>query len=185
MSKALPYTDEEHALIRQMAHAKVKTADVAAMLGRTLYAIEKRRQVIGAAATGPRRWTAEEVALVNKLIPSMTYREIGAHVGRSPKAIEVMAGRRTSRPNKRSADWTEEEDAMLRRLFPDHTTNQAAERLGRSAKSVERRAARLGLQKSPAYLVGIGRDYQLLAPELREVITLTKKIRKELKNAAH
>lgn len=46
--------------------------------------------------------------------------------------------------------WKPHHDQMLRDLYPDMTGPQVALQMGRSLKAIQRRAAKLGLCKSPA-----------------------------------
>lgn len=48
--------------------------------------------------------------------------------------------------------WNPEEDALMRALYPDMPTADLAARLGRPFESVYRRAWKLGLRKSAAYM---------------------------------
>jgi len=48
--------------------------------------------------------------------------------------------------------WSGEQDAILRRLYPDTPTAMIAKQLSREVGSVYRRASKLGLVKSAAYL---------------------------------
>lgn len=48
--------------------------------------------------------------------------------------------------------WTPEDDSLLRELYPDVSSAEVARRLGRPLETVYRRAYRLGLSKSEAYL---------------------------------
>ena len=56
---------------------------------------------------------------------------------------------RHTRPRR---DWTPEEDAVLRQLFADTPTHVLAAQFGRDVSSVFKRAYKLGLEKSRAYL---------------------------------
>jgi hypothetical protein len=63
-----------------------------------------------------------------------------------------MAKRRT--PKGR---WSTQDLGTLRRLFPTTPTSKVAQKVGRKLDAVKKKASRMGLKKSRAYLKRIGR----------------------------
>jgi len=63
-----------------------------------------------------------------------------------------MAKRRTPR-----GQWSKGDLNTLKRLFPTTATSKVAKKVGRKTDAVKKKASRLGLKKSKAYLRRIGR----------------------------
>ncbi len=63
-----------------------------------------------------------------------------------------MAKRRTPR-----GQWGKGDLNLLKRLFPVTATSKIAKKVGRKTDAVKKKASRMGLKKSKAYLKRIGR----------------------------
>jgi hypothetical protein len=63
-----------------------------------------------------------------------------------------MAKRRTTKGR-----WSRQDLSALRRLFPTTPTSKVAKKVGRKTDAVKKKASRMGLKKSKAYLKRIGR----------------------------
>ncbi|MGD0572469.1 MAG: hypothetical protein ABSB11_05560 [Sedimentisphaerales bacterium] len=63
-----------------------------------------------------------------------------------------MAKRRTPR-----GQWSKGDLNQLKRLFPVTATSKIAKKVGRKTDAVKKKASRMGLKKSKAYLKRIGR----------------------------
>lgn len=59
---------------------------------------------------------------------------------------------------RQGVEWTREEVRTLRSIFRNTSTGEVAQVLDRTVKAVERKAARLGLTKTKAYLRSLGRS---------------------------
>jgi hypothetical protein len=53
--------------------------------------------------------------------------------------------------------WSTQDLNMLKRLFPTTPTSKVAQKVGRKLDAVKKKASRMGLKKSRAYLKRIGR----------------------------
>lgn len=63
-----------------------------------------------------------------------------------------MAKKRSPR-----GQWSKGDLNLLKRLFPATATSKVAKKVGRKTDAVKKKASRLGLKKSKAYLKRIGR----------------------------
>jgi hypothetical protein len=63
-----------------------------------------------------------------------------------------MAKKRTPR-----GQWSKGDISMLKKLFPASATSKIAKKMGRKTDAVKKKASRMGLKKSKAYLKRIGR----------------------------
>jgi len=63
-----------------------------------------------------------------------------------------MAKKRTPR-----GQWSKGDLNLLKKLFPATATSKVAKKVGRKTDAVKKKASRLGLKKSKAYLKRIGR----------------------------
>ncbi len=63
-----------------------------------------------------------------------------------------MAKKRTPR-----GQWSKGDLNLLKRLFPATATSKIAKKMGRKTDAVKKKASRMGLKKSKAYLKRIGR----------------------------
>ena len=53
--------------------------------------------------------------------------------------------------------WSASDTALLKKLFPTNATSKIAKKMGRSTDTVKKKASRMGLCKSKAYMKSIGR----------------------------
>ncbi|MGD0596357.1 MAG: hypothetical protein ABSA64_02400 [Sedimentisphaerales bacterium] len=53
--------------------------------------------------------------------------------------------------------WSKRDLNLLKRLFPATATSKIAKKMGRKTDAVKKKASRMGLKKSKAYLRRIGR----------------------------
>lgn len=53
--------------------------------------------------------------------------------------------------------WNKQDLSLLKRLFPATATSKIAKKMGRKTDAVKKKASRMGLKKSKAYLRRIGR----------------------------
>jgi hypothetical protein len=63
-----------------------------------------------------------------------------------------MAKKRSPR-----GQWSKGDISMLKKLFPTTATSKIAKKVGRKTDAVKKKASRMGLKKSKAYLKRIGR----------------------------
>jgi hypothetical protein len=63
-----------------------------------------------------------------------------------------MAKKRSPR-----GQWTKGDLSLLKKLFPASATSKIAKKVGRKTDAVKKKASRMGLKKSKAYLKRIGR----------------------------
>ena len=63
-----------------------------------------------------------------------------------------MAKKRSPR-----GQWSKGDISMLKKLFPVTATSKIAKIMGRKTDAVKKKASRMGLKKSKAYLKRIGR----------------------------
>lgn len=63
----------------------------------------------------------------------------------------------TKKRGKAKAQWTTKETNLLKKLFPNTPTAKVASKVGRKTDAVKKKASRMGLKKSKAYLKKLGR----------------------------
>ena len=63
-----------------------------------------------------------------------------------------MAKKKTPR-----GQWSKADINLLKRMFPVTATSKIAKKMGRKTDAVKKKASRMGLKKSKAYLKRIGR----------------------------
>ena len=63
-----------------------------------------------------------------------------------------MAKKKTPR-----GQWSKADINLLKRMFPVTATSKIAKKMGRITDAVKKKASRMGLKKSKAYLKRIGR----------------------------
>lgn len=128
-------------------------------------------------------WTRAQADELLLLLETCSLGEIASATGRSISSIRYMrsALKNTAWSPLGYRAWSEQEKERLRIVWPDHSSAEVAASLGRSEKSVARRAVKLGLKKSAAYLMlHPGSIYYTYPAELRECIQLAKQIERKL-----
>lgn len=110
-----------------------------------------------ASARANRPWTRAEIAYLRQTFAQERLVDIGAHLGRSRRAVEVKA-HQLQLEGKRNW-WSADDDALLEARYASTSTDELVEELGRSRMAVTLRARRLGLRKRPA-----------LSPEATELL---------------
>lgn len=97
------------------------------------------------------RWTAEDDALLRRLYPTTSSREIAPMIGVTQSAVQQRAkALRIRKPVV--AIWTPELEARLRELYVDLSAADCADTLGLTLKQVESKAHQIGLRKSKAWI---------------------------------
>lgn len=101
-----------------------------------------------------KHWTCTELATLRELWPDRSAGEIVAVLGHSAESIRNKAKQLGIRKRDRlpRRPWTDEEIACLRDRYADAPTKDLARELGRPLAQVYAKAAKLGLEKSEAYL---------------------------------
>lgn len=103
----------------------------------------------------PKRWTADELAMLLELYPTHPTKEVARRLGRTYQQVKTQASNygliKTSGPHARHL-WTDAELAQLRREYPHGPTEELAAKLGLDPERVYRKAWKLGLRKSKKYL---------------------------------
>ena len=132
-TKSDPWIPEEDQLL-----AKLPTAELVRVLGRTVTGIQARRIILNIAPCDARNrpWKEEEI----KLVGTDTDRAIAKRLGRSLASVLNMR-RKVGIEYRSSNAWRAEEDAILGKV----ADAEAARRLGRSRGAVAHRRRRLGM----------------------------------------
>jgi hypothetical protein len=68
-----------------------------------------------------------------------------------------MAKKTKARRRAPRGRWSRRDINLLKRLFPVTATSKIAKKMGRKTDAVKKKASRMGLEKSKAYLRRIGR----------------------------
>lgn len=157
------WTEEEDAIVRQMAEAGLRDKDIAERLSRPQSSVTDRRISLGVFHN--RAWTDEEKDYLRKVYPSMRAADIARVLGRTEKTIYVKArslGLKKSREWFRQVcgkilvshirKWTHEEDEYIRAHYPDEPAEDVAKVLGRTVNAVRKRAIDSHIRKSPEYM---------------------------------
>ncbi len=88
---------------------------------------------------------AQEEALLRKMYPDNSIRDIANQIGRTVSAVAGKAqnlGLRKPKPV-----WSKKELNMLEKLYPSRTAQQIADHVGRTVQATQLRIHRLGLKK--------------------------------------
>lgn len=183
-----PWCAEEIALLKDM-HGCMSYRDIAHLLGRTRASVASMRYFLSMPNLRDveRRWTEAENDFLLNNHRILTSQEIANRLDRTRAAVRArirdfrLSGQRGS-PRR----WTEAEETYLLLAWPTDTLKDIADALGRTVYAVIRRAANeLKISRPSSYYASIGRVDLLLPPELRELMTLNKKLKKGLLDAEH
>ena len=72
-------------------------------------------------------------------------------MAKKKKAVKKAASKKTK------GLWSTSDVSLLKKLFPTNPTSTVAKKLGRKTDAVKKKASRMKLKKSKAYLKKIGR----------------------------
>ncbi len=129
-------------------------------------------------------WTANHDALVVAIHhDDFSYREMAYMMDLSRRRIRTIISRLIVQKKSNcwgGMHWSSPEEGVLRDLFPLMSSREVAQLLGRSQKSVDHHARKLHLSKSLTYLIEINSVYLALPQEVRELITLTRRLDRKL-----
>lgn len=128
-------------------------------------------------------WTGAQADELRRLLETRSLGDIALITGRSLRSVRYMRGALKNGTWSPSGYrlWSEQEKERLRLMWPAHSLAEVAASLGRSEQSIAKRVVKLGLKKSPAYLMlHPGSAYYTYPPELRECIQLAKQIERKL-----
>ena len=93
-----------------------------------------------------------DVELMKREFPHCTTEEIAKKLGRSVRAVSVMAYRLGLKKDHYGRVWTPQQLMMIRQLFPVTFNNALAKFLGVSKRALIRKARELGLEKVPGFV---------------------------------
>lgn len=198
------YSSEDVRILRER-YGTVRVAELALMLGRSPGAITFKARTLGLTERWRERssckdwsasrkdWSESEVLWLRNAFPVMKTTEIARLSGRTRASIERKAyalGLVKSKPHAsigsrrgkaRGPDWDIADVDRLRQIYPETRMDELVREFGRSAKSIENKARKLGLSKSPEYMDMLRKErLNNLPEELREVISLTAKLRRKI-----
>lgn len=101
-----------------------------------------------------KRWKKSEVALLRRLKPTNTNKQLAEIFGTTPSAVAQKCNeigiKRGSQPN--AIHLSHQQEVWMRTNFPQISNAICALILGISIRSVVRQARRLGLQKTPQFV---------------------------------
>lgn len=146
------FRPEEDAYIRKH-YAIMPTTDIARHLGRLLIVVEKRARALGLPKEQSYRsrevlWSPKEDALLRRLHPTMTIKEIAARLKRPVGGVSYRAytlGLRRRPDGHRK--WMAKEDAYIRKHYATTNYDTIANHLKRTVNAVTGRVQALGLTK--------------------------------------
>lgn len=131
----------------------------------------------------PPGWTVNHEALLAAIYYDFSYQQISELLGTSESQVEEVV-RRTIRIKKTSGwggfPWSESEVQMLRDFFPFAGATELQALFGRSIESIRAKANGLRIPKSAEYLAEIHMLHLALPPDVRELISLTRQIKRKL-----
>lgn len=183
-----PWCDEEIALLKDM-HGCVSHRDIAHLLGRTKASVESKRRFLGLPSlySVERSWSKDEHEFLLQNHRVLTNQQIADHLCRNKGAVRSRIKLfRLAGPQKLPRRWTEADDTYLLLAWEIDTLEEIARALGRTVPAVQTHVRdELKIRRSPRYYISIGHSYRLLPPELRDLITLNKKLKKGLRDAEH
>ena len=90
-------------------------------------------------------WSRQEEALLRKMYPDNSIRDIANHIGRTVLAVTSRAHKLGLR--KMNPVWSNRELNLLGKLYPNRTTQQIADQVGRSVQATRLIIHKLGLKK--------------------------------------
>ena len=96
-----------------------------------------------------RPWSRQEIALLKKLYPHNTIRDIAKELGRTPAAVLGRAHK--SGICEQRNIWSKKELNLLKKLYPTRTAEQIAEQIGRPLQATRKKIVLLGLRKRFRY----------------------------------
>jgi hypothetical protein len=90
------------------------------------------------------RWTKQDIAQLQYLLPRCSNEEIAAKLGRGVEAVKA----KRKRLGLKRQFWTKQVLAILKKFYPIETNVDVAKRLGKSPPTIAYKARKLGLKKS-------------------------------------
>jgi hypothetical protein len=124
------------------------TQSIADKLGRSRISINHKANLIGLKKVGTAPvcvWSRQEEALLRKMYPDNSVRDIANQLGRTVSKVAGKAHRLGL--GKPKPVWSEKELNLLKKLYPSRTAQQIADRIGRTVKATRKRIVKLGLKK--------------------------------------
>ncbi len=124
------------------------TQSIADKLGRTSEAVKRKASKIGLKKAGIAPvcvWSRQEEALLRKLHPDNSIRDIANQIGRTVQAVAYKA--QSLGLGKPKPVWSKKELNLLRKLYPSKTAKQIADQVGRTVQEKQLRIHRLGIKK--------------------------------------
>jgi hypothetical protein len=123
------------------------TQDIADKLRRSRISINHKACNIGLKKVGIAPvcvWSRQEEALLRKLHPDNSIRDIANQLGRT---VSKVAGKAHRLGLRKSPVWSKRELNLLKKLYPSRTAQQIADKIGRSVQATRLRIHKLGLKK--------------------------------------
>ncbi len=124
------------------------TQSIADKLGLPLKLVRQKTYRLGIQKVGTAPvcvWSRQEEALLRKMYPDNSVRDIANKLGRTVQAVARRASKLGLR--KSNAVWSKRELNLLRKLYPSRTAQQIADQIGRSVRATRLRIHKLGLKK--------------------------------------
>ena len=91
-------------------------------------------------------WSRQEDALLKKLYPHNSVRDIVNQLGRTVPAVWLRA--HNLGISKTQHFWSKKELSLLRKLYPSRTIQQIADQIGRPVPATGMKIHRMGLKKT-------------------------------------
>ena len=148
------WTQKEINILRKM-YLNSSNGEIGKKLNRSCQAVQakvkklglfqefKKQGLLRKAKNGMNLWAAEEINTLKKLCSEKTTEQIAKKLGRTSKAIEVMARRSgLSIVSSKANSWTVEDDMFLEKHIARWSLERIAKKLGRTPSAVQRRAWR-------------------------------------------
>ena len=145
------WSKEEIKTLRKM-YLNSTVSEIAAKLKRSKQAVQSKTKKLGLfhefkkqglfrkTKNGAHRWTEGEINILKELYPQKRKNYIAEKLGRSPKAVEVMAIRLKLTAAPRESSWTVENDEFVKNHIAEWPIEEIAKKLNRTPNAVQRRA---------------------------------------------
>lgn len=139
------WTKEEDRILSRN-YRRHGSKSTAALLGRSVTAVQSRARTLGLPGKNLRPWTAIERKYLKRSYAEHTARQIARTLRRSEESVRGQISQ-MGLGTQESWSWSKKEIADLRRLYGRRSSAELAEYFGRTIDAVELKAGRIGLSR--------------------------------------
>jgi DNA-binding CsgD family transcriptional regulator len=140
----------------------------AALLGRSMTAVQSRARVLGLPGKNLRPWTAIERKYLQRSYADHTARQIARTLRRTEESVRGQINK-MGLATQESRPWSRKEIADLRKLYGSRSSAELAEHFGRTIDAVELKAGRIGLSRRIVAFAPSARDKAFIIENLGRI----------------